>query len=580
MHLTSWDALHHVNVAGRGMDVLARTIDRARSEATGACLLLDNGDSLQGTPVGAFCATQPGEAVHPWAETLNTLGFDAVGLGNHDFDYGVPFLEQVVAQTKAPTLCASFSLGRVEGVSPSAILLRHVPCSDGTTRGLRIGVTSVLPPQTARWNHRYLAGLIDFGDGVRATRRAVAALQAEGADIVVLLCHSGLGQPARQDDENFGWQIAHHVEGIDAIILGHTHERLPGPDGPRDLNGVPVVMPGYAAEVLGQIDLQLCWTADGWHVAGHDVALRTPAIDDAPLDAVTTCVAPALKRTQQMLDRTLTQTNSGFHTYFGMLMSGASDAFVARAMTDVIAEQVAGTDLAGLPLIAAVAPVAMGGPAGPGHYVDVPAGPFQARHIAMLTPFTNAIWAIVLTGAQLLDWIERSAAFFAPGDSPCARLVDPNAPSFNFDMLHGLEASIDPFGPAMFDPAGRLINRSARRVRRLTYGGELVDEEMSFLVAVTSYRGAGGGRFPGVSDRSQIVRTDCDLAEALHRTAARGALAPDLCPSVWRFACTRPARVIIETSPNAKEHLREIAAFDPQVIGTNASGFLELSVVI
>lgn len=580
MHMTGWDALHDLNIAGRGMDVLAGIIGAARGAARGACLLLDNGDALQGTPVGAICATLPADAPHPWPLILNALSYDAVGLGNHDFDFGVPFLERSVAQTDAATLCASFSSGGVTGVQPTVLLQRAVPCSDGAVRALSIGVTSVLPPQTAVWNHRYLSGLITFHAGVPAARAAVARLRAQGADVIVLLCHSGAGVPMTDDDENFGADIAHNVEGIDAIILGHTHQRIPVPGRPGDLNGVPTVMPGYGADVLGQIDLRLGWTKAGWHVAGHVATLNLPAPGARPEPAITAIAAPAIARTQKALDHTLTRTGTGFHTYFGMLKSGASDALVARAMKDVIARKVAGTDLADLPLIASVAPMSMGGLAGPCNYVEVPPGPVRARHIAMLAPFPNAVWAAVLQGRDLVRWVERATAYFAAGQQGCPRLVNQDAPSFNFDMLHGLEAIIDPFGAPMFDPTGRVIAPGGRRVAGLLYRDAPVDEDARFLVAMTSYRGAGGGNFPGLKGAREILRTDYDLTEALHRTAAQDMPTADSCTSVWRFASRPRARVVIETSPNAIAHLDQIAAFDPQVIGQNEAGFLELRVLI
>ncbi|WP_299722627.1 5'-nucleotidase C-terminal domain-containing protein [uncultured Tateyamaria sp.] len=562
------------------MDLLAGTIQTARMSAKGACVLLDNGDALQGTPVGTICANQPPGFAHPWPDVLNALSYDAVGLGNHDFDFGVPFLERSVAQTDAPTLCANISSGRVVGVTQTALLQRRVTRSDSEVRTLLVGITSVLPPSTAIWNNRYLAGVLEFEAGAAAAQRAVASLQAQGADVIVLLCHSGVGLPDTDDGENFGAFLAQQVEGIDAMVLGHTHQRLPAPDGPQALNGVPVVMPGHAAEVLGQIDLHLGWTDNGWHVAGHDATLRIPQVNDNPVPLITALAAPALAQTKTALDRTLTHCPNGFHTYFGMLKSGPSDALIAKAMTQVIAAQVAGTDLANLPLLASVAPMSMGGLGGPSNYVEVPAGPVRARHIAMLAPFPNAIWAVVLTGADLMCWVERSATFFADDLQGCPRLVNPDAPAFHFDMLHGLEARIDPFAPPGFNPAGQRIDRHARRVRALTHQGEPVDADASFLVAMTSYRGAGGGNFPGLSGAREVLRTDHDLTEALHRTAMQGPPDPELCPSVWRFAPARHQRVVIETSPNAMAHLNEIAAFDPQEIGRNDQGFLELSVLI
>lgn len=579
MNITGWDALRDQAIQGRGMDVLATLIAHARATAPGTCVLVDNGDVLQGTPIGDVCADIDGASPHPWPAILNALRYDVVGLGNHDFDYGIPFLERIVAQTRAPTLCASFEQGGVTGVVPTTLLRRDIQCSNGTTQTLAIGVTSVLPPQTAVWNDRYLSGSVAFHTGKVAARRAVSHLRAQGADIVLVLCHSGLTATG-DDDENFAATLAHEVDGIDAMVLGHTHQHFPKAGGPTDLNGVPAVMPGFGADVLGQIDLRLGWTTAGWHVAHHSAQLHRPAAVTAADAAVTALAAPALAQTRAQLNRVLTCTDTDVHSYFGMLQTGPCDALVARAMTRALARHVAGTDLAAVPCLASVAPMALGGRAGPQNFVDIPAGPVRARHIAMLTPYPNGIWGALLSGAELWRWAERSAAFFGPGHDGSNRLVNSDAPSFNFDMLHGLETVIDPFHPAMFDPLGRRVDSTGHRVRALMRNGVAIDEDAQFLVAITSYRGAGGGNFPGLHDEQRVLRTPLDLRAALHDDVAQNGVPQDISGSVWRFETDPGQRVIIETSPNAATYINEIANFAPEVIGENAAGFLEVSVAI
>ncbi len=580
MHITGWDALRDRNWSGRGLDGLGRRIDAARKTAKGACILLDNGDSLQGTPMGDTCAQWSRGAVHPWPTVLDTLNYDAVGLGNHDFDFGVPFLEQVVAQTKVPTLCASFATGAVAGVTPTALLRRDVTCSDGAKREVIIGVTSVLPPQTEVWTHRYLAGKITFEEGEVAARRAVGSLRTQGAQVVVMLCHSGLPACGEADSENFAAALAKNVEGLDAMVMGHTHQRFPLPGGPSAVHGVPSVMPGYGAETLGIIDLSLAWTGSRWQVCDQSAMLQGPLASDARDTKIAEIAAPAIADTQDKLNVELGRTQTGFHSYFDMLQSGVAGALVAQAMKRTIAVEVAGTNLAHLPLIAAVAPMALGGRSGPANYVEVAPGQIRARHIAMMSPYPNAIWAIVLKGADLWAWAERSAAYFAPFSEIPDRLVNRNAPSFNFDSLHGLQAVVDPFRPARYDPVGRILNPTARRVRALAYQGEPVEYDATFLVAVTSYRGAGGGMFPGIDGDAHVLRTDVDMVDALRCELLNGALPDTPSPSVWEFADIGRQRVLIETSPSAADHLKDIAQFDPQVIGLCHTGFLEISVAI
>lgn len=580
LHLTGWDALCDSIKTNRGLDILACRIKAARQTAPGASVLCDNGDFLQGTPLGATCSAWSDSAPHPWAQMVNALEYDAVGLGNHDFDFGPSVLERVVAQMDAPTLCASLSSGDIAGVIPTVMLQRQLACSDGALRKLNIGVTSVLPPQTAKWNQRFLTGKVTFAPGVAAAQHAVSTLRAQGADIIVVLCHSGLPTSSGRDSENFAARIAQDVAGIDAMIMGHTHQTFPNADGPRDVHGVAAVMPGYGGEALGVIDLHLGWNTAGWAVVDQTVALHRPCDTDTPHPHLTDLATPAITQTQHALDIELTQTATGFHSYFDMLRPSLSGTLLARTMTRCIADAVQDSPLADLPLIAAVANTALGGLAGPSNYARVKEGRVRARHIAVLSPYPNAVWAVVLRGRDLRAWMERSAAYFAHSDNSVGRLVDHGAPSFNFDALHGLQVTLDPFAAPMFHANGQLLDAQAGRVIDLTYRGDPIDVEQQFLVAVTSYRASGGGLFPGLNDKTQIIRTHVDQLAALHRDVAQlGLPNPDPSPP-WVLRTERPKRVIIETSPNAPAHLQDIAQFDPHVIGQNTAGFVELNVTI
>ncbi|WP_299147034.1 5'-nucleotidase C-terminal domain-containing protein [uncultured Tateyamaria sp.] len=587
MHVVGWDALRDTPVSGRGMDNLAPLIAIARQEAAGTCLLLDNGDALQGTPMGDMCAKMPASEPHPWAHVLNALAFDAVGLGNHDFDFGLAFLEQVVAQIDAPVLCASIGAGDVKGVRASQILTRDVECSDDETRQLAIGVTSVLPPQTAIWNHRYLSGRVAFARGVAAARRAVQALKTDGADLVVMLCHSGLATPS--DDENFATAIAAQVSGIDAMIMGHTHREFPAiihnggdkasPDA-GTVCDVPSVMPGYAAEMLGVIDLALSYGDDTWQVMGHSVALRRNHATQMPDAAITRIATPAVRHTRAALGEVITQTDTGFHSYFEMLQSGPSTRLIADAMIETITDHVAGTELAALPVIASVAPMALGGRAGPTNFVEVAEGPLTYGHLSTLCPYPNAIWAAVLTGSDLWAWAERSAVYFSPTRTGLSNLVNPMAPCFNFDILHGPTTQIDPFAMPRYSPQGIPTHANAGRITALTLNGATIAEDAQFLVGMTSYRGAGGGAYPGLTGDTTLVRTDIELKSALRDQLSTQGIGPVRQSSVWEFSGAHDTPTVIETSPNAAQHLDDIAAFDPVPIGLSDEGFLRIKVLI
>ncbi|MEO1362744.1 MAG: 5'-nucleotidase C-terminal domain-containing protein [Pseudomonadota bacterium] len=569
MHLTGWDARTNATSPDHGFARLASVIRDARAAAPGPVLLFDNGDSLQGTPHGETARGMSGP--HPWATLLDAMNYDAMGLGNHDFDYGLEALATFCAATDVPVLSAS-AVPALPNMLPHLILERAIP---GTAQPLRVGVTSVLPPQTLIWNHAQLTGHLTFRDGVEAAADAVATLRADGADVVVVLCHSGLSDTSAPGAENFARALAAHVPGVDAMILGHTHERFPdaalghldGVDASGGtISGVPAAMPGFAGALLAQIDLHLAHQDGTWRVAGHDVRLRDLAQAEPDPEA-TRLAAPCIAGTRARMQAVVGHTAQGFHNFFGMLHTGTADAVLARAMRDSVAAVVTGTALAHLPLLAATSPYTMGGRAGPEHFVSVAKGPLLERHIAMISPFENTVWAQRMTGADLRAYLETSAQFFGPGPDADTPLVAPAAPAFNFDMLHGLHAQFDPFAPV------------GARVVSLSRDGTLVDDDASFLVAMTSYRGAGGSGFPGTGGAA-AVQTEVSVADALRTYLTAHQIGAQRAPSVWSFATDTKTPVTIETNPRAEAHLDEIAHHAPQPLGLTDAGFLRIRVTL
>ena len=572
MHLTGWDGRADDAATLRGFNRVASVIRAARADAPGPVLLLDNGDSLQGTPLGEVAAGMAGQ--HPWAAQLDALDYDVVGLGNHDFDFGLETLAAFCEATRAQVVSASPDRP-LPDVAPYVIIDRPVSAPSGEAHLLRVGVTSVLPPETLTWNHAHLVGKVAFHGGVEATTRAVAALRDQGADVVVVLCHSGISNTSVQDDENFGCALARTVAGVDAMILGHTHERFPdtgydhvdGVDADQGtLFGVPAAMPGYAAALLAQIDLVLEHGPDGWRVNGHSVRLHD--LDDVQPDPdATRLAAPCIAATRARMQTVVGRTGHSFHSYFAMLQSGTAEAVVADAMRHSVESAVKDTDMATLPVLAAIAPAAAGGRAGPRNFVTAPKGDIQARHLAMLCPYQNTVWAQRMTGESIRAYLERSAEFFAPCATGLGPLIAPTAPAFNFDTVHGLHVTFDPFAPA------------GARVVDLTHDGVPVAPDDLFLVAMTSYRGAGGGDFPGL-DEPAALQLDAPVVDALRSYLASRPLGSTQAPSVWSFARGTARQVIVETSPRAANHLEDIAHFRPEPVGLTDAGFMSMRVTL
>jgi 2',3'-cyclic-nucleotide 2'-phosphodiesterase/3'-nucleotidase len=275
---------------------LARTaalITAARAEVRNA-LLFDNGDTIQGNPLGDFIARErglkPGD-VHPVYRALNLLKYDAGTVGNHEFNYGLEFLDNALAGLRSPVVVANVLKADGDAdpsnnppfLEPYEILPTTVIDEDGESRTLKVGVIGFVTPQITTWDKAHLDGRITTIDIVEAARRFVPELRAKGADVVVALAHTGISAVPRQGgEENAAWYLS-QAPGIDAIVSGHAHKVFPGPDfaglpaadlDKGTLHGVPVVMPGFWGSHLGVIDLTLKQEGEAWRVVDGRAASR------------------------------------------------------------------------------------------------------------------------------------------------------------------------------------------------------------------------------------------------------------------------------------------------------------------
>lgn len=569
MHVLPYDYRRDAPVAQRGLSGLVDVIAQARAEAAGGLsVLLDNGDFLQGTPLAETMAAQMDPS--PLQQIFAQLHYDAIGLGNHEFDFGLPYLERFVRGAPAPVLCSNFP---VSGVQSELILERQL-----AGHPLHIGVLSVLPPQTAIWNSSHLGHLAPPGDMVAAAQQHVASLRQRGADVVVLLAHTGLAPRGAREDENAARALA-QIPGIDAMVCGHTHRRLPGPDhhGWPDVDAtagyvgpVPAVMPGYAASDLGVIDLTLARQDGQWRAVQGRSALRTNSgLCDAGAEGA---IAAAHNATVARQGEVIGHAAQPVQSFFAALQPDVGQHWVAGAIRAEVAKALPD---APHPILAAVAPNAVSGRGGPSNYLNLAAGPVLRRHVAAILPYPNRIWVLQVTGRIARDWAEVSACFFAQqGPGPAQALVNPAFASFNFDALFGLDAVIDPTRPAAFDAAGRRVPGGGRVVS-LRFEGQEITDTQTFLLGTTSYRAAGGGGFPGTG--APVLKIDTSVTDAL---VAYLAAAHAIGAAPWRLATSSPVRAWIDTSPEAEAHLYDIAARAPHVLARTAEGFLRVEVTV
>ncbi len=586
---------------------LARTttlIRAARAEVQNS-ILVDNGDFLEGNSLADKAAedarSDPGRC-HPVIAAMNAAGYDVATLGNHDFTYGLPLLRGAIASALFPVISANVvtRLGGDPGEDqhfcpPTLFLEKLLGNGDGAQATLRIGVIGFLPPQVEIWESKHLGGQIRTRDIIETADAWVPRLRASGADIVLALCHSGLGPSVRSDRmENAAIPLA-EVDGIDAIVAGHIHIPFPNADaGPwpfvdsvkGTLHGKPTVMSGFWGSHLGIIDLDLRFGPDGWSIAGfvvstRPVAKRLPSGALQPLVSSDRAVARAVRRSHKAtvahIRRPVGKTDTALHTYFARLADCAAMQLVHDAQSDWLAAAVQGTVHEGLPILSAASPFKSGGRGGPQYFTDVPEGDILLRHIADLYVFPNSIRAVRVNGANLHDWLERSAAQFrqlVPGktDQP---LFDPDAPSYNFDVIKGISYEIDLGSPSRYDPQGDLVRPDAARIRKLRHDGAPIDPNAWFIVATNNFRANGGGSFPGLDGGKTIIEPLTLSSDVVRKYVSRmGDLRPRVCHN-WRLSALTPGTGgWFDTGLNARLHLDDDLALDVQPVHDTDEGFL------
>ncbi len=595
MHLASFDYFSDREDPKIGLSRTASLIreERKTAESDGALvLLLDNGDALQGAPMGEWAFGNPGHR-HPLVTAFAALGYDAVGLGNHDFGFGLPFLNAVSAQAPYPVISSNaHCLSGTQSWRSSVVLQRQLAC-DGVASPIRIGVLSVLPPQTRMWEGHLIADKVCTTDILASARDQAISLRQQGCDLVIALAHTGLGQSEADEGlENAAIPLAAMPE-IDLIIAGHTHLTLPGTaheglehvDSSKGLvHGKPTVMPGWAGAYLGVIDLELRRVeAGGWDIIGSNVGLQAIAAASGRESVredpeILRILAEGHLATRKMMSKPVARIKEPLHSYFSYCAEDRGMALVAAAQLAALRQSLTGA-LACLPILSATAPCKFGGRAGPDYYSDVPAGDISLRHLADIHMFPNALCAVVATGAQVRDWLDMSAGIYNQlSQHSVSDLIDPSRTGHNFDAIYGVSYEIDLSGPPRFDTLGRVINPGHSRIRNLTFDGRQVTADQRFVVALNNYRANGGGHFPIAHQSSQLDLPLSNIRDKLsdYIVAHADSLKPDQMRAPFSFAPLGGAQAILRTGPKARHFLNELDHFAPRDLGLDKDGFLQL----
>jgi 2',3'-cyclic-nucleotide 2'-phosphodiesterase/3'-nucleotidase len=552
-----------------GYERVATLIRQARQEFPNN-FLFDSGDTIQGTVLADYQAK-----VKPIGcdeelgiyKAMDAIGYDGGTAGNHEFNYGLPFLSQVTgtpmnvdggrsercAGPNFPLVLSNVYSAR-DGApifKPWAVVEKPITITDanGKTRQvpLRVGIIGFTPPPILEWDKQNLQGKVTVTGVVEAAQRYLPELQAQHPDIIVGILHGGLNTaPYTPDMENGGWHLA-AVPGIDVLLLGHSHTEFPGPrfadmpevDSKRGLvRGKPAVMGGFFGKDLGVIDLKLVRKDGRWSVDAAASQSQVRPIckgkdDCVPADpAIAPLVAQAHTATLAHVNTPIGHSEVELSSYFTELGNSTALAVVNAAQRDYVLRELPQLhpELAKLPVLSAAAPFRTGF-GGPDDYTDVPAGTLTLRSAADLYFYPNTLTAVKIDGAGLKAWLEKSANRYAqidPNKSGEQPFINDRYVPYNADQIQapGLAYTIDVSKP------------QGQRIVALSWQGKPVTPQQTFVVATNNYRANGGGDFPGLDGSNVVFPAPDGVREIVAAwLEKRGTLrAADLPPRAWRFA--------------------------------------------
>jgi len=460
--------------ANGGLATLSTLVKGVRADNPNT-LLLDNGDNQQGTPLTYYFNKVDTTAKNPVVAAMNIMAYDAMTLGNHEFNYGLAVVDKARTESNFPWLAAN--IYKEDGTN------YFTPYIVKTVAGVKVGILGLTTKNIPNWEvPANIKGLV-FKDTVEEAQKWVKVLkETEKVDLVVVLAHEGFekdidtGKDLGTSIENQAYAIATTVPGIDVLLTGHTHLSIPG----KTLNGVLVMQPKNAGVEICKADITMEQTATGWKVVtktGVNLPVTADTVaDQAILDATKTQHETAVNYMKQPLG----EATGDF--------PGATSRTEDTAIMDLIQKvqmKYANTDLSLAAMLPTPAP-------------SFKSGPLTVRDMYSLYIYENTLFAISVTGQQIKDELEWSANYFNTYtyNKTATSLVNSSVAGYNYDMLQGADYIID-----ITKPIGQ-------RISGLMYHGKPMDMTATYTLALNNYR-AGGGGFLGFKG-SPIVYQSSD----------------------------------------------------------------------
>ncbi|MER7968772.1 bifunctional metallophosphatase/5'-nucleotidase [Streptomyces sp. NPDC096080] len=536
-HVFNWDYFkdaEYTDSAGnaQGLARISTLVNAIRKEkGRENTLLIDAGDTIQGTPLTYYYAkvdpiTAKRGPVHPMAQAMNAIGYDAAALGNHEFNYGIETLRKFESQLRFPLLGANAVDAKTlkPAFQPYVMKTFHVKGAPP----VKVAVLGLTNPGIAIWDKAYVQGKLTFPGLEEQAAKWVPKLRSMGADVVIVSAHSGSSGTSSYGDqlpyvENSAALVAQQVPGIDAILVGHAHLEIPELKVTNTATGRTVVLsePLAFAERLSVFDIGLVFAKGRWSVETvASKVLNSNTVADDP--KITRLIKDQHAEVVRYVNQVVGTATETLTTVDARYKDAPIIDLITKVQEDVVKAALVGTEYASLPVLAQASPFS--------RTSEIPAGSVTIRDLSGLYVYDNTLVAKVMTGAQLRAYLEFSAEYFvqtaagAPVD--VEKLTNANnRPDYNYDYVSGLSYDID-----VAQPAGS-------RIKNLTYEGAALSDTRQFVLAVNNYRANGGGAFPHVASATEVWSESTEIRTRIAEwVTAKGVLDPKDFASVdWRL---------------------------------------------
>ncbi|WP_282691726.1 5'-nucleotidase C-terminal domain-containing protein [Streptomyces sp. CC208A] len=515
-----------------GLAKISTLVNRVReAKGRGNTLLIDAGDTIQGTQLSYYYAkvdpiTQAGGPVHPMAQAMNAIGYDAAALGNHEFNYGIPVLRKFEEQCDFPLLGANALDAKTLRPAFPPYSIHRLRTPHG--RDVRVAVLGLTNPGIAIWDKANVNGKMVFPGLEEQAAKWVPKLRSMGADVVVVSAHSGSSGTSSYGDqlpyvENAAGLVAEQVPGIDAILVGHAHTEIPEYRIANKETGKEVVLsePLKWGQRLTLFDFDLVWEKGRWTV--EKVAaqvLNSNTVEEDP--EITGLLADEHKKVVAYVNQVIGTSTAAMTTVEAPWKDEPIIDLINVVQAETVKEALAGGAYASLPVLSQASCFS--------RTARIPAGEITIKDAAGLYPFENTLEARLMTGAQLKEYLEYSAKYYVrtPAGAPVdtARLTNADGtPDYNYDAVSGLSYEIDIARPV----GSRIVN--------LTFEGAPLDPAARFVLAVNNYRASGGGAFPHVANAEQLWANSDEIRNTIIQwVRAKGTVDPGRFASVdWKL---------------------------------------------